>query len=112
MSRQQVNLDRQLAAVRSQWILRDGALALARTALAVVPVCLADGSQLFVSPAGSGTGCSQGQPCGLAEALAQAQDGDEVILTGGLYTGSGPEVLDISHSLSILGGWDGSSTRR
>jgi len=34
------NLDRQLATVRSRWILRDALLSLARTTLAIVPACL------------------------------------------------------------------------
>ncbi len=42
-------------------------------------------SSLYVSPAGSGTSCSPGSPCALAEGLSQAQAGEEVVLRGGVY---------------------------
>jgi hypothetical protein len=39
----------------------------------------------YVSPNGSGTGCSHASPCQLEEGLNQAQPGEEVILRGGTY---------------------------
>jgi len=42
-------------------------------------------SQLIVSPTGTGTVCSEGQPCSLATALAQVQAGQDIELLGGSY---------------------------
>jgi hypothetical protein len=39
----------------------------------------------YVSPAGSGTACSEAAPCSLAGGLNQAGPGDEVVLRGGVY---------------------------
>ena len=61
----------------------------------------------FVSPSGAGSACTQGGPCALPEALANALDGDAVFLAGGLYTGSEGEVARIERSLTLNGGWDG-----
>ena len=67
----------------------------------------ADPGTLFVTPLGSGTACTQAQPCGLQTALAQATDGDTLYLAGGTYTGAGDEVVKITHSIHVYGGWDG-----
>lgn len=42
-------------------------------------------SQLIVSPTGSGTLCSEAQPCGLVTALAIVQPGQDIELLGGTY---------------------------
>jgi parallel beta-helix repeat protein len=39
----------------------------------------------FVSPGGTGSTCSAGQPCALAQALSQAQPGEEIVLLPGVY---------------------------
>ncbi len=39
----------------------------------------------YVSPGGSGTACTDGNPCSLAEGLNQAQPGEEVVLRDGVY---------------------------
>jgi len=39
----------------------------------------------YAAPAGAGSACSLATPCALAEALDQAQAGDEVVLRGGVY---------------------------
>jgi parallel beta-helix repeat protein len=39
----------------------------------------------YVSPSGSGTDCTPGLPCSLAEGLSQAEAGDEVVLRDGVY---------------------------
>ncbi|MEW5763642.1 MAG: right-handed parallel beta-helix repeat-containing protein [Acidobacteriota bacterium] len=64
----------------------------------------------FVTPSGSGGG-SQGSPCSLQTALNSAGGGDVLYLAGGTYMGdmSGNVAL-ISHSLSLLGGWDGAAS--
>jgi parallel beta-helix repeat protein len=40
---------------------------------------------LNVGPAGTGTACSAAAPCALAQAIGQAQAGDEVVLAAGTY---------------------------
>jgi hypothetical protein len=62
---------------------------------------------LFVSPAGSGTLCTQIDPCGLQTALSIATDGNAIYLGAGTYTGTGQAVITITHSITIYGGWDG-----
>ena len=70
------------------------------------PVIAAD---LFVTDDGSGTSCSQSDPCSLATAMSQVADNDSVYMGAGRYTDSGdPEaVLQITQSLNIYGGWNG-----
>jgi len=70
----------------------------------------AGGGSLFVTVAGSGTACTQIQPCDLQTALAQATDGDAVYVAQGTYTGSDDEVARITASFSLLGGWNGVAT--
>ncbi|HHH41522.1 MAG TPA: hypothetical protein ENK56_05910, partial [Chloroflexi bacterium] len=65
---------------------------------------------LFVSPGGSGTACSQAAPCSLQTALAQATDGDTLYLAEGTYTGTGAAVITLTKSVTLYGGWDGSPT--
>lgn len=69
----------------------------------------ANPSTLFVFANGSGTTCSQTQPCSLTTALNQAADGDQIILSRGRYTGGGGAVITITRNLSLYGGWDGTS---
>ena len=70
----------------------------------------ADPGTLFAAAAGSGTACSQAQPCSLQTALAQATDGDTIYIAAGTYTGSGSEVVAIDQSINLFGGWDGAAT--
>lgn len=65
---------------------------------------------LFVKPGGSGSACSQSHPCRLDTAMAQYADGDVLLLAGGLYTGVGTEVIDITRPVDLVGGWDGAPT--
>jgi parallel beta-helix repeat protein len=44
---------------------------------------------LLVAPTGAGSACSAAAPCALAQALGQAQAGDEVHLTAGTYNAGG-----------------------
>ena len=92
------------------------ALSLGVTALLVVGLFMlcgmtartagADAGTLFVTPLGSGAACTQAQPCALQTALTQATDGDTLYLAGGTYTGAGDEVVKITHSIIVYGGWD------
>jgi len=69
----------------------------------------ADTGGLFVTPGGSGD-CSQGNPCDLQTALGMASDGDTIYIGEGVYTGSGAAVVTITRSLTLYGGWDGTTT--
>ncbi len=81
------------------FLLLNGALQMAR----------ADGSDLFVTIGGSGD-CSQANPCDLQTALGMASDGTALSIGEGTYTGSGGAVLTVTHSLTLYGGWDGTTT--
>jgi hypothetical protein len=69
-----------------------------------------DPGALFVRPDGSGTLCTQAQPCALQTALAQAVSGDTLTLAGGVYTGSDGAVVTIDKSITLYGGWDGTTS--
>lgn len=66
-------------------------------------------ADIFVSPVGSGTACTQAYPCGLQEALTQANDNDVIYVAEGTYTGTGDAVVTLTKTIQLLGGWDGSS---
>lgn len=66
--------------------------------------------ELFASPAGSGTACTQAAPCALQTALDSAVDGDTIYSAQGVYTGSGGAVLTVTKSITLYGGWDGTLT--
>lgn len=68
----------------------------------------ADGGDLFVTTGGSGD-CSQANPCDLHTALDSASDGAALYIAEGTYTGSGGAVLTVTHSLTLHGGWDGTT---
>jgi hypothetical protein len=70
----------------------------------------APAANLFVSPTGSDISCSQALPCTLSEALSQTADGDNLYLAGGTYTGIGSIVAQITETVVIRGGWDGTET--
>jgi hypothetical protein len=64
----------------------------------------------FVKVDGSGSSCAQSSPCALATALSLATDGEAIYLAQGTYTGSGAAVVIVTESISLFGGWDGSTT--
>jgi hypothetical protein len=79
------------------------------------------GHTYYVSPNGSGTGCSLAAPCQLEEGLSQAQPGEEVALRGGTYyqgelslprsgtTGAPIVIRSYSAETAILDGADPAS---
>jgi hypothetical protein len=67
----------------------------------------ADPGALFVTQGGSGTACSQSQPCAVQTALARADYGDAIYMAAGTYTGSGSAVVTLNNSISLFGGWNG-----
>ena len=72
-------------------------------------IAYADPGMLFVTTAGTGTACTIDQPCALQEALAQATDGDILFVAQGTYTGTGTAVITITKSITLYGGWDGTT---
>ena len=89
-------------------------LAMAVAVLTVVQPPAARGAgSWYVSSSGSdGVGCgSSGAPCGTlqyAEGLASA--GDTLYVAAGTFTGVGPNVVTVTKSLVLSGGWNPSFT--
>ncbi|MCC7360177.1 MAG: hypothetical protein IT317_11900 [Anaerolineales bacterium] len=99
----------------------------ARPVLLLLPICLAGlalvtlmlGVRLaraeplattrYVAVNGSGVGCSSLVPCRLQTAVANSNNGDTIIVAGGTYTGTGPAVISITKSITLLAGWNGSA---
>ncbi|MEA3396828.1 MAG: hypothetical protein U9R05_05145, partial [Chloroflexota bacterium] len=73
-------------------------------------IARADPGDLFVEPGGSGTACSQANPCSLQTALDNATGGDTIYVATGVYTGTGAAVVTVTQSITIYGGWDGIAT--
>jgi hypothetical protein len=70
----------------------------------------ANPGDLFVMTGGSGSVCTQADPCDLATALNQSAGGDTIYLAQGTYTGAGEEVVLLTKGISLYGGWDASLT--
>ncbi len=68
----------------------------------------ADDADVFVTPGGTGD-CSQANPCDIQTALSTATDGDAIYLGAGAYTGGGGAVVTITESVTLYGGWDGTT---
>ncbi len=69
----------------------------------------ADPVDLFVTPHGGGD-CSRAAPCALQMALEAASEGDTIYVAQGTYTGSESEVVSLTESVTLYGGWDGAAT--
>ena len=53
-------------------------------------------SQLYVSPNGSGTSCTQSRPCSLSQAISNAIIGDQILLLDGQYNIGTPLTITTS----------------
>jgi len=73
----------------------------------VLPGGLGHAANLFVSTTGSGTVCTQGQPCSLETAVAQGGSGDIIYVAAGTYTGTGDNVVELTQDILLYGGWNG-----
>jgi hypothetical protein len=62
---------------------------------------------LFVRADGAGTDCTQTSPCLMETAMEQSLEGDTIYIATGEYTGTGPSVITVTKSISLIGGWDG-----
>lgn len=67
-------------------------------------------SNYFATPDGTGNTCSQASPCSLSTALSTAVDFDTVYMGAGNYTSDEYEVAFIESSITLLGGWDATTT--
>ena len=85
-------------------------LGLTLALLGLLQTARAAPGDLFAKSDGSGTTCSQANPCALQTALAQANDDDTIYVAGGSYTGSGAAVITITESITLYGGWDGGAS--
>ena len=81
-------------------------------ALFITPASTAEalGSILFVSATGSGTDCSQSNPCLPWDAMDKAIEGDMLLFAGGDYFGISDPFLTINKAVTLQGGWDGAPT--
>ena len=61
-------------------------MVLGGVALLAPPAANAAGTTFYVSPAGTGSTCTQPSPCSLGEALGKAKSGDTVVMAGNLGT--------------------------
>ncbi|MGI6277974.1 MAG: InlB B-repeat-containing protein [Brevefilum fermentans] len=74
------------------------------------PNVRAQGTHIFVSPEGAGTDCSQEAPCSAATGLGKADDGDTLYFEKGTYKGTTDPIFTLTKAVSLIGGWDGSTT--
>jgi hypothetical protein len=74
--------------------------------LTSITVSQAMAAELFVSSTGTGTTCTQADPCLMQTALGKAIDGDIIYSAGGTYTGTGDAVITIDKSITLYGGWN------
>jgi hypothetical protein len=72
--------------------MRRGSACLVLLLVVALPTT-AQAAQRYAAPAGEGTQCTQEKPCSLSEALGKAKANDEVIVTAGAYSLSGPTYL-------------------
>ncbi|MCL4263510.1 MAG: right-handed parallel beta-helix repeat-containing protein [Anaerolineae bacterium] len=60
----------------------------------------------YAAPTGSGSECSQANPCALQTAVTFATNGDEIYVLEGIYTNSpGQPTLSITRNVTIIGGF-------
>jgi fibronectin type 3 domain-containing protein len=80
--------------------------------LCAVLVVAAPGAaaNLFVSPTGSGSDCSQVSPCQLGVATVKVVAGDTLTLAAGTYTSTAQQVIVLWVGATVQGGWNGAAT--
>jgi hypothetical protein len=71
----------------------------------------AEAAPRYAAPNGTGSACTQQEPCSLAEASNGASNGDEVIVAAGDYTISGAPLNVVSERLSLHGDFGGPMPR-
>jgi hypothetical protein len=71
----------------------------------------AQAAQRYAAPNGTGSACTQQEPCSLADASNGSSNGDEVIVAAGDYTISGAPLNVVSERLSLHGDYGGPMPR-
>jgi fibronectin-binding autotransporter adhesin len=67
----------------------------------------------FVKSGGSGLWCLQDDPCdSIQYAIDESEpgNGDTIYIAAGTYTGTGGAVISVTKSITLYGGWDGTTT--
>ena len=67
----------------------------------------AEAANFFVKTTGAGTACTRSEPCDLETAILGAGDADTVYVAAGTYTGTGDNLVQITRSIRLYGGWNG-----
>ena len=77
----------------------------------LVPQVRAAGSNWFVKSDGTGTDCSQSNPCEPGQAMTNAVAGDTIYFRYGLYYHlTNDPYFTVTKPVSLIGGWDGASS--
>ncbi len=69
-----------------------------------------DPMPLFASPTGTGAVCSQAVPCASTTAISNAASGGTIYFATGAYTSTSGQVMLITKSLTMVGGWSGNTS--
>ncbi len=72
----------------------------------------AHGAVWYVTPTGTGDGASWEDAGPLQDVVDAAEEGDEVWVAAGAYTGSGTNVLTMQEGVDVYGGFAGDETDR
>ena len=76
-----------------------------------VPTVKAAGNNLFVKSDGTGTDCSQSNPCDPGQAMSNADAGDTIYFRSGIYYHlTNDPYFVITKPVTLIGGWDGGDT--
>ncbi|HEY5977989.1 MAG TPA: choice-of-anchor Q domain-containing protein, partial [Solirubrobacterales bacterium] len=87
------------------------AIALATGLVLLIGAAGAEGAQRYAAPNGTGSTCTQQQPCTLAEASNGASNGDEVIVAAGDYEITGAPLNLADTGLHLHGDFGGPMPR-
>jgi hypothetical protein len=87
------------------------AIALAASLALLLGAGGAQAAQRYAAPDGTGSACTQQEPCSLADAANGASNGDEVIVAAGEYTISGAPLNIVYTGLQLHGDFGGPMPR-
>ncbi|HEX6229006.1 MAG TPA: choice-of-anchor Q domain-containing protein [Solirubrobacterales bacterium] len=87
------------------------AIGLAVSLALLLGATAAQAEQRYAAPDGTGSTCTQQEPCSLAEASNGASNGDEVIVAAGDYTISGAPLNVVHTGLQLHGDFGGPMPR-
>jgi hypothetical protein len=87
------------------------AIGLAASLALLLGATAAHAAQRYAAPGGTGTACTQQEPCSLEDASNNASNGDEVIVAAGDYTISGAPLNVVHTGLQLHGDFGGPMPR-